>query len=82
MNMLGVPKYTVNTHVLARLRSRYGGSLPEPRFIREGDWIAMPGVPLITAGDTEDDGTNAPGDVAHATEEATEPTFEGVHVGG
>jgi hypothetical protein len=23
------------------------------QFMREGDWIAMPGVPLITAGHTE-----------------------------
>jgi hypothetical protein len=43
----------------------------------EGDWIAMPGVPLIAAGNpeaaagVEGDGTNAPGDGARAVEEAT-----------
>jgi hypothetical protein len=51
----------------------------------EGDWIAVPGVPLITAGDPEvaasmeGDGTNAPGDGAHAAEEATGPMFDEVH---
>jgi hypothetical protein len=51
----------------------------------EGDWIAMPGVPLITAGDlevaagVEGDGTNAPGDGAHAAEEATGPMSDEVH---
>jgi hypothetical protein len=44
----------------------------------EGDWIAMPGVPLIAARDPEVDGTNAPGNGAHATEEATGPTSDEV----
>jgi hypothetical protein len=44
----------------------------------EGDWIAMPGVPLIAAGDPEVDGTNAPGNGAHAAEEATGPTSDEV----
>jgi hypothetical protein len=50
----------------------------------EGHWIAMPGVPLIAAGDpevaacVEGDGTNAPGDGAHAAEGATGPTFDEV----
>jgi hypothetical protein len=41
----------------------------------EGDWIAMPGVPLIAAGNpevaagVEGDGTSAPGDGAWTAEE-------------
>jgi hypothetical protein len=41
----------------------------------EGDWIAMPGVPLIAAGNpevaagVEGDGTSAPGDDACTAEE-------------
>jgi hypothetical protein len=48
----------------------------------EGNWIAMPGVPLITAGDLEaavmEEGnvTDAPGDGARAAEETTGPTTE------
>jgi hypothetical protein len=48
----------------------------------EGNWIAMPGVPLITAGDPEaavreeGDVTSAPGDGAHTTEETTGPTTD------
>jgi hypothetical protein len=50
----------------------------------EGDCIAMLGVPLIAAGDpevaanVEGDGTDAPGDGAHAAEEATRPTSDEV----
>jgi hypothetical protein len=52
----------------------------------EGDWIAMPGVPLIAAGNpevaagVEGDGTNAPGDGARAAEEATGPTSDEVRI--
>jgi hypothetical protein len=48
----------------------------------EGNWIAMPGVPLITSGDPEaaarEEGevTSAPGDGARAAEETTGPTTE------
>jgi hypothetical protein len=46
----------------------------------EGDWIAMPGVPLITAGNPdaaageEGNETDAPGDGARAAEDTTGPT--------
>jgi hypothetical protein len=52
----------------------------------EGNWIAMPGVPLITAGDPEataaEEGnvTDAPGDGAPAAEGATGPASEEAHV--
>jgi hypothetical protein len=48
----------------------------------EGNWIAMPGVPLITAGDPEaavrEEGnvSGAPGDGARAAEETTGPTTD------
>jgi hypothetical protein len=48
----------------------------------EGDWIAMPSVPLIAAGNpevaagVEGDGTNAPGDGTRAAEEVTVPTTD------
>jgi hypothetical protein len=48
----------------------------------EGNWITMPGVPLITAGGPEaaarEEGevTGAPGDEARAIEEMTAPTTE------
>jgi hypothetical protein len=48
----------------------------------EGNWIAMHGVPLITAGDPEaavreeGDVTGAPGDGAGAAEETTGPTTD------
>jgi hypothetical protein len=48
----------------------------------EGNWIAMPGVPLITAGDPEtvirEEGnvTDALGDGAQAAEETTGPTTD------
>jgi hypothetical protein len=48
----------------------------------EGDWIAMPGVPLISAGNpeaaagVEGNVTDAPGDDARAAEETTGPTSE------
>jgi hypothetical protein len=48
----------------------------------EGNWITMPGVTLITAGDLEatvrEEGkvTGAPGDGARAAEETTGPTTE------
>jgi hypothetical protein len=54
--------------------------------MREGDWITMPGVPLIAAGSpeaaagVEGDGANAPGDDARATEEATGPASDDVRV--
>jgi hypothetical protein len=49
----------------------------------EGNWIAMPGVPLITAGNPEaaagegGNMTDAPGDGACATEDTTGPTSDG-----
>jgi hypothetical protein len=52
----------------------------------EGNWISMPGVPLITAGDPEtvirEEGnvTDAPGDGAQAAEETTGPTTDEEHV--
>jgi hypothetical protein len=52
----------------------------------EGDWIAMPGVPLIAAGnpeaatEEEGDGTNAPGDGARAAEETTGPASDEARV--
>jgi hypothetical protein len=52
----------------------------------EGDWIAMPGVPLITAGDPEaaaaEEGnvTDAPGDGAPTAEGATGPTSDEARV--
>jgi hypothetical protein len=52
----------------------------------EGDWITMPGVPLIAVGNpkatagVEGDGTNAPGDGARAAEEATGPMSDEAHV--
>jgi hypothetical protein len=54
--------------------------------MREGDWIAMPGVPLIAAGNpeaavgVEGDGASAPGDDARATEEATRPKSDNMRV--
>jgi hypothetical protein len=54
--------------------------------MREGDWIAMPGVPLIAAGSpeaavgVEGNGASAPGDDARATEEATGPESDNVRV--
>jgi hypothetical protein len=52
----------------------------------ECSWIAMPGVPLITAGDPEaavreeGDVIGAPGDGARAAEETTGPTTDEEHV--
>jgi hypothetical protein len=52
----------------------------------EGDWIAMPGVPLIAAGNpeaaagVEGDGSNVPSDGARAAEEATGPTSDEARV--
>jgi hypothetical protein len=52
----------------------------------EGNWIAIPGVPLITAGDPEaaagEEGnmTDAPGDGARAAEETTGPTSDEARV--
>jgi hypothetical protein len=54
--------------------------------MRDGDWIAMPGVPQIAAGSpeaaagVEGDGANAPGNGARAAEEATGPAFDDVRV--
>jgi hypothetical protein len=48
----------------------------------EGDWIAMPGVPLIAAGNpeaaagVEDDGTSVPDDGVRAAEGAMGPTSD------
>jgi hypothetical protein len=50
----------------------------------EGEWIAMPGVPQITAGNpkaaagVEGEGTNAPGDGARTVEEAIGPASDEV----
>jgi hypothetical protein len=52
----------------------------------EGDWIAMPGVPLIAAENPEaateegGDGTDAPGDGARTAEETTGPTSDEARV--
>jgi hypothetical protein len=52
----------------------------------ECSWIAMPGVPLITAGDPEaavreeGDVIGTPGDGARAAEETTGPTTDEEHV--
>jgi hypothetical protein len=54
----------------------------------EGDWIAMPGVPLIAAKNPEaaaeegGDGTDAPGDGARAAEETTGPKSDDARVEG
>jgi hypothetical protein len=54
----------------------------------EGDWIAMPGVPLITAGGPEaaareeGEATGVPDDEAGAAEDTTAPTTEEGHAGG
>jgi hypothetical protein len=54
--------------------------------MREGDWITMPGVPLIAAGSheaaigVEGDRASAPGNDACATEEATGPKSDDVRV--
>jgi hypothetical protein len=51
----------------------------------EGDWIAMPGVPLITAGGPEaaareeGEATGVPDDEASAAEDMTAPTTEEGH---
>jgi hypothetical protein len=56
--------------------------------MREGNWIAMPRVPLITAGhaeaaaDMENDRAGAQCDDARATEEATRPGAENVRDDG
>jgi hypothetical protein len=63
-----------------RLRIRFGGTPPLPRFMTEGNWIAMSGVPLITAGGPEaaarEEGEviGAPGDEAGVAEDMTAPT--------
>jgi hypothetical protein len=54
----------------------------------EGDWIAMPDVPLITAGGPEaaareeGEATGVPDDEAGAAEDTTAPTTEEGHAGG
>jgi hypothetical protein len=54
----------------------------------EGNWIAMPGVPLITAGGPEgavrEEGEvpGVPGDEVGAAEDTTAPTIEEGHVEG
>jgi hypothetical protein len=54
----------------------------------EENWIAMPGVPLITAGGPEaaareeGEATGTPGDEAGAADDTTAPTTEEEHAGG
>jgi hypothetical protein len=54
----------------------------------EGNWIAMSGVPLITAGGPEaaarekGEATGAPGDEAGAADDTTAPTTEEEHADG
>jgi hypothetical protein len=54
--------------------------------MREGDWIAMPGVPMIAAGSpevavgVEGDGASVPSDDARTTEEATGSESDNVRV--
>jgi hypothetical protein len=54
----------------------------------EGDWIAMPGVPLITAGGPEaaareeGEATGVPDGEAGTAEDTTAPTTEEGHAGG
>jgi hypothetical protein len=56
--------------------------------MRDGNWIAMPGVPSITAGhaeaaaDVENDRAGTQCDDARATEEATRPGAENVRDDG
>jgi hypothetical protein len=76
----------LQVRVAVHLRSLHGGVLPQPQFMREGDWIAMPGVPLIVAGSAEvareaaaDVGGNrasAQCDDARVTEEVARPEAE------
>jgi hypothetical protein len=76
----------LQARVAAHLRSRHGGVLPQPQFMREGDWIAMPGVPLIAAGSAEvargatadvgGNGASAQCDDARVTEEVARPEAE------
>jgi hypothetical protein len=74
--------------VYDRIRVRFGGTPPLPQFMTEGDWIAMPGVPLITAGGPEaaareeGEATGVPGDEAGAAEDTTAPTTEERHAEG
>jgi hypothetical protein len=74
--------------VYDRIRVRFGGTPPLPQFMMEGDWIAMPGVPLITAGGPEaaareeGEATSVPDDEAGAAEDTTAPTTEEGHGGG
>jgi hypothetical protein len=74
--------------VYDRIRVRFGGTPPLPRFMAEGNWIAMPGVPLITAGGPEaaarevGEATGTPGDEAGSADDTTAPTTEEEHAGG
>jgi hypothetical protein len=59
-----------------------------PQFMTEGDWIAMPGVPLITAGGPEaaareeGEATGVPDDETGTAEDTTAPTTDEGHAGG
>jgi hypothetical protein len=74
--------------VYDRLRVRFGGTPPLPQFMAEGSWIAMPGVPLITAGGpaaaAREEGkvTGALGDEAGVAEDTTASTTEGERADG
>jgi hypothetical protein len=71
--------------VYDRIRVQFGGTPPLPQFMTEGDWIAMPGIPLITAGGPEaaareeGEATGVPDDEAGAAEDTTAPTTEEGH---
>jgi hypothetical protein len=71
--------------VYDRIRVLFSGTPPLPQFMTEGDWIAMPGVPLITAGGPEavareeGEATDVPDDEAGAAEDTTAATTEEGH---
>jgi hypothetical protein len=73
--------------VYDRLRVRFGGTPPLPRFMTEGGWIAMPGVPLITAEGSvaaapqEGEAASVPEDEARSTEDTTAHNTEEGHGG-
>jgi hypothetical protein len=78
--------------VLQRLWLRHGGVLSQPQFMEEGNWIAMPGAPLITAegvatergaaADVGGNGADAQRDDARVTEEVGRPDAEAVRDDG
>jgi hypothetical protein len=63
-------------------------ALPLPQFMMDGDWITMPGVPLITAqgsvaaAQEGGEAADAPVDEAGAAGDMTAPTTEEGHRGG